>query len=70
MKSLNNQNDSVKSVIKWIKFLGWLLWFFLTFPWQISKAYNQFRSAVSFEPGECRTKNDISPSPKYYGNLN
>jgi hypothetical protein len=58
---------------KWIKFSGWLIWFFLSFPWQIKKGYNQFVNATSLGVVNARKKAiriDIDVSPRYYGNLN
>jgi hypothetical protein len=32
---------------KWYQFPGWLVWFFLSFPWQIQKGYSQFVAATT-----------------------
>jgi ribosomal protein S18 acetylase RimI-like enzyme len=32
---------------RWVKFLAWLPWFFLTFPWQLRKGYREVMAAVS-----------------------
>jgi hypothetical protein len=36
-----------KNIWKWAKFLVWLPWFILTFPWQMRNAYRQVMSAIS-----------------------
>jgi hypothetical protein len=57
---------------KWITFSAWLVWFFLTFPWQIKKGYNQFINATTLEVPRSRkgSKMLVDISPKIYDNLN
>jgi hypothetical protein len=69
--------SKIKSIInttwKWTKFSGWLVWFFLSFPWQIQRGYSQFVNATTFGTSKMQKTPiiiDIDVSPKYYGNLN
>jgi hypothetical protein len=36
---------------KWLRFVFWLPWFILTWPWQIQKAYSQVFRAISLSEG-------------------
>jgi hypothetical protein len=72
-KRLTKIKPGLLAAWKWIKFSGWLVWFFLTFPWQIKKGYSQFVNAISLGTSAARKKTiqiDIDVSPRYYGNLN
>jgi hypothetical protein len=55
---------------KWICFIGWLIWFFISYPWQMKKAYAEVMSAISdIEINKDNTVcSDIQPN--YYIHLN
>jgi len=53
-----------------LKFAAWLLWFFLTWPYQMKKAYTQFINAVSPDPKSERKSLIIPFEHKFYINLN
>jgi len=36
------------SVKDWLCFFAWLVWFVLTMPWQLQKAYGQVMNAITF----------------------
>jgi hypothetical protein len=57
---------------KWLKFSGWLVWFFLSFPWQIQKGYSQFFNATSFKTTKVEYDRWIGMdiSPRFHDNLN
>jgi hypothetical protein len=65
-------NDKLKTIWKWTKFSAWIVWFFLTFPWQMKKAYGQFLHATSSGTYDThRTlKMVIEVTPDFTDNLN
>lgn len=46
-KSLSPKPSILSAFWRWVKFLAWLPWFFLTFPWQLRKGYREVMAAVS-----------------------
>jgi hypothetical protein len=68
--SKENKVKAFRLIWNWISFPGWLIWFFITLPWQLKKGYSQFTNATTFDSSrEGKTAKYIL-SRKYYDNLN
>jgi hypothetical protein len=69
---VNEENEvkAFKRIWNWISFPGWLIWFFLTLPWQLKKGYSQFSNATAFTSSRESKTVKYTLSRKYYDNLN
>jgi hypothetical protein len=45
---MSQYRKRLSTIWKWARFSAWFLWFLLSFPWQIQKAYSQFKNATDF----------------------
>jgi hypothetical protein len=60
-KDKPGKQSGLKNIWKWSCFLAWLPWFFITWPWQIKKACQQFDALFSFSRDELTEEYPLEP---------